>query len=73
MLKKTTTFLNEVKIELKKANWPWEPKTKERGFKRFKELSDSTVVVIVAMLLLGGFVSLFDLIMRGLIQAITSF
>jgi hypothetical protein len=29
----------------------------KRGFRRYKELTDSTVVVIIAMLLLGGYVA----------------
>ena len=49
MLTKTKNFFNEVKVELQKASWPWDPK--EKGFKKYKELSDSTVVVIIAMVL----------------------
>ncbi len=56
MITKTKTFINEVKVELQKASWPWDPK--EKGMKRYKELTDSTLVVIIAMLLLGGYVAL---------------
>ena len=49
-------FFTEVKVELQKASWPWDPK--EKGFKKYKELIDSTLVVIIAMLLLGGYVAL---------------
>ena len=69
MITKTKTFFNEVKVELQKASWPWDPK--ERGFRRYKELSDSTVVVIVAMLLLGGFVSLFDFLLVNVVHFFT--
>jgi preprotein translocase subunit SecE len=69
MITKTRNFFNEVKIELQKASWPWDPK--ERGFRRYKELSDSTVVVIVAMLLLGGFVALFDFLLVNVVQFFT--
>jgi preprotein translocase subunit SecE len=69
MITKTKDFFNEVKIELQKASWPWDPK--ERGFRRYKELSDSTVVVIVAMLLLGGFVALFDFLLVNVVQFFT--
>ena len=37
MLTKITAFLYEVKVELQKASWPWDPK--EKGFNRYKELS----------------------------------
>jgi preprotein translocase subunit SecE len=52
------TFTSEVKVELAKASWPWEPK--EKGAKKYKELIDSTVVVVIAMLLLSGYVALWD-------------
>jgi preprotein translocase subunit SecE len=54
---------------LRKASWPWDPK--EKGFKRYKELTDSTVVVVVAMLLLGGYVSLWDLVLNFLVGLLT--
>ena len=69
MITKTKNFINEVKVELQKASWPWDPK--EKGMKRYKELSDSTLVVIIAMLLLGGYVSLFDFILVNVIQFFT--
>lgn len=60
MLRKASTFIGEVKGELRKASWPWDPDPKVKGFKKYKELIDSTVVVIIAMLLLAGFVAVFD-------------
>jgi len=69
MFTKTKTFLGEVKVELQKASWPWDPK--EKGFKRYKELFDSTVVVIMAMLLLGGYVALFDFILVNVVHFFT--
>jgi len=69
MIAKTKSFFNEVKVELQKASWPWEPK--EKGVKRYKELTDSTVVVVIAMLLLGGYVALFDFVLVNIIQFFT--
>jgi len=66
---KITTFLSEVKVELQKCSWPWDPK--EKGFRRYKELFDSTVVVIMAMLLLGGYVALFDFILVNVVHFFT--
>jgi preprotein translocase subunit SecE len=60
MITRVKNFLGEVKIELQKASWPWDPK--EKGFRRYKELVDSTLVVVIAMLLLGGYVALFDFV-----------
>jgi preprotein translocase subunit SecE len=69
MITKTKNFFGEVKVELQKASWPWEPK--EKGVKRYKELTDSTLVVIIAMLLLGGYVALFDFVLVNVIQFFT--
>jgi preprotein translocase subunit SecE len=62
-------YWNEVVIELRKATWPWDPK--ERGFAKYKELNDSTLVVFVAMILLGGFVSFFDFSFNKAFDALT--
>ena len=69
MLAKTKSFLSEVKVELQKASWPWD--MKERGFRRYKELTDSTIVVLIAMLLLGGYVALFDFILVNVVHYFT--
>ena len=62
MFQKLFKFIGEVKTELRKASWPWESDPKIRGFKKYKELIDSTVVVLIAIILLAGYVSLWDLI-----------
>jgi preprotein translocase subunit SecE len=69
MLTKTKTFFSEVRLELQKASWPWD--LKEKGMKRYKELTDSTIVVVIAMLLLGGYVALFDFILINVIHFFT--
>ena len=71
MLTKTKNFFSEVKVELQKASWPWDPK--EKGVRRYKELTDSTLVVIIAMLLLGGYVALFDFILVNVVHVFTRF
>lgn len=60
MFSKTANFIREVKTELQKATWPWDPKEKSFGAK-YKELIDSTVVVMIGMLLLAAYVSLIDI------------
>jgi len=69
MITKTKNFFSEVKVELQKASWPWD--MKEKGFRRYKELTDSTLVVVIAMLLLGGFVALFDFILVNVVHFFT--
>ena len=61
MFSKIKKFFSEVKAELYKATWPWDPK--ERGFKKYRQLIDSTIVVLIATLLLGAYVAVGDLVM----------
>ena len=65
MFSKMTKYFGEVRTELKKATWPWDPK--EKGFKRYRELADSTIVVFIAMLLLGAFIAFADFILRQVV------
>ena len=69
MITKTKNFVGEVRAELGKASWPWE--SKDKGIRRFKELTDSTLVVIIAMLLLGGYVALFDFVLVNVVHYFT--
>lgn len=71
MFAKVSRFIGEVKGELRKANWPWESDPKIKGFKKYKELVDSTVVVLIAAILLAGFVSLWDVIHTEVIFFLT--
>ncbi len=68
MLAKTKNFTSEIIVELKKASWPWDPK--EKGMKKYKELVDSTLIVVIAMLLLSGYVAGWDFIMNLLVGAL---
>jgi preprotein translocase SecE subunit len=50
-------FLGEVGTELKKCAWPTRP-----------ELFDSTVVVILSVTLLAGFVAVCDMVLQQLVR-----
>ncbi|HMP75663.1 MAG TPA: preprotein translocase subunit SecE [Kiritimatiellia bacterium] len=56
----TRDFVGEVQVELKKCTWPTRP-----------ELLESTVVVIVAVAILGAVVSLSDVILSTLLRVFT--
>jgi len=58
MANKIGSYFGEVRAELAKVQWPWDDS--ERGFRKYKELWDSTLVVVIAMLLVGGYIALFD-------------
>ncbi|MEN9019388.1 MAG: preprotein translocase subunit SecE [Verrucomicrobiaceae bacterium] len=68
MFGKLSKYIGEVKVELQKATWPWDPK--ETGFKKYRQLVDHTVVVVIAIVLLAGFVGFLDLVMRGFLALI---
>ncbi len=72
MFQKISTFVGEVKGELRKASWPWESDPKLKGFKKYKELIDSTIVVLIAIVLLAAYVSFWDLINRNVVKMLTS-
>lgn len=55
-------FIGELSSELQKASWP----TRE-------ELKDSTIVVIIACLLLGLFTSISDFALYQVVDLFTSF
>ena len=69
MIGKTKQFFTEVKVELQKASWPWDPQ--EKGFRKYKELTDATVMVVVSMVLLGGYVALFDFVLVNVVHYFT--
>ena len=62
-------FVGEVKVELDKCAWPWDPNL--TGFKKFRELRDSTVVVILSVILLAGFVTSSDWLLTHLVGFLT--
>ena len=68
MFRKLSQFISNVKGELKKCSWPWESDPKVKGFKKFRELWGSTLVVLIAMVLLGAYVAFFDYVMAQVVN-----
>jgi preprotein translocase subunit SecE len=62
-------FVAEVRVELGKCAWPWDPN--QTGLKKYKELFESTLVVIISVLLLAGFVTTSDLVLAHVVGALT--
>ena len=69
MISKIRKFTSEVRTELGKAQWPWDPN--EKGFRRYKELTDSTVVGLIAMVIIGGYIAFFDFILIHIVAFLT--
>ena len=72
-LKEGSEYISNVKMELKKCSWPWESDPKVKGFKKYRELWNSTLVVLVATVLLGAYVAFFDFVLSTVVNwAITT-
>ena len=72
MFRKISQSISNLKAELGKCSWPWESDPKVTGFKKFRELGTSTLTVLVAMVLLGGYVAFFDFIMAEVVATLIS-
>ncbi|MEM6886214.1 MAG: preprotein translocase subunit SecE [Verrucomicrobiota bacterium] len=66
-----TKFLHEVRTELGKCSWPWDPE--QTGLRKYKQLIDSTVVVIVSTILLAGYITGFDYLISNLVGLLVNF
>jgi preprotein translocase SecE subunit len=51
-------FIRETRVELGKCSWPWDLSLPPS--KRYQELISSTLIVLIGMILLGAYTSLFD-------------
>lgn len=68
-----SSFSGEVRGELHKASWPWESDPKIKGLRKYRELVDSTTVVLIAMILLAGFVQAWDFLHVQIVTFLTNF
>lgn len=68
MFRKISQYISAVKGELKKCSWPWSNDPKVKGFKKYRELWSSTLVVLIAMVLLGAYVAFFDFVMAKVVN-----
>ena len=64
-------FLTEVRGELVKCSWPWDPT--ETGVKRYRELIDSTAVVAMTTLVLAAYTSGFDFLITRVVGWLVKF
>ena len=72
MFRKISQYISNIKGELKKCSWPWESDPKVTGFKKYRELWTSTLTVLIARVLLGGYVAFFDFIMAEVVATLIS-
>lgn len=70
MFAQTAKFFGEVRTELAKATWPWDIKERTLA-KRYKELIDSTAVVVIGILILSAFIAFWDFILVTVVGWLT--
>ncbi len=61
-LKQTTTFLTEVKTEIKKVSWPSR-----------KETTGGTVVVLIAVLIIASFFGIVDISLSKIVKILIQY
>ncbi len=64
-------FVREVRVELAKCTWPWDPE--QTGFRKYKVLIDTTIVICVATLLMAGYITGFDFAINKLVGWLVNF
>jgi preprotein translocase subunit SecE len=62
-------LLLRYRAQVFKCSWPWDPA--QTGVKKYKELFESTAVVIISVVLLAGFVTTSDLVLAHVVGALT--
>lgn len=64
-------FVGEVRAELMKCSWPWDPA--ETGVRKYRELIDSTAVVATTTLVLSAYTSGFDFLITRVVGWLVKF
>lgn len=64
-------FIGEVRVELVKCTWPWDPE--QTGFRKYKVLIDTTVIICVATILMAGYITGFDFAINKLVGWLVNF
>ncbi len=72
MFRRISQYIADTKGELMKTSFPWDMDAKAKGFKKYRELAGSTTVVLLAMVLLGAYVALFDVVLAKLVACIVA-
>jgi preprotein translocase subunit SecE len=68
MFGKSKTFLSEVVVEMKKVSWPIKRGKNIKPADRYRELWDSTLMVIVSTLVLAAYIGLIDTVLSSVMS-----
>ncbi|MDD5557539.1 MAG: preprotein translocase subunit SecE [bacterium] len=70
MFGKARTFIAEVVAEMSKVSWPIKRGKDIKPAERYRELSDSTIMVIVSSVALAAYVGAADLVLSSLMRVL---
>ena len=70
MLKQIKVFLGEVVVEMSKVSWPVKRGRNIKPSERYRELSDSTIMVVVSSVALAAYIGLVDAALSNAIKLI---
>ena len=68
MFEKVRLFLSEVVAEMNKVSWPIKKGKNIKPAERYRELIDSTVMVIVSVVILSAYIGLVDVVLSSLMK-----
>lgn len=66
MFEKIKTFIAEVGAEMSKVSWPIKRGSNIKASERYRELTDSTVMVIASSIGLAAYIGVMDVILSSL-------
>ncbi len=62
------TFMLEVGTEMNKVSWPIKRGSDIKASERYRELSDSTIMVILSSIALAAYIGVMDIILSSLME-----
>ncbi len=66
------TYAEQVREELVKCTWPWDPNLEPFNPRKYRQLTESTVVVIVLTVMMAGLISVADVLIHPAVGFLTN-
>jgi preprotein translocase subunit SecE len=66
------TYAMQVREELVKCTWPWDPNLDPLNPRKYRQLTEATVVVIVLTVMMAGLISVADILIHPAVGFLTN-
>ena len=66
------TYAQQVGEELQKCTWPWDANLEAFNPRKYRQLTESTVVVIVLTVMMAGLISISDVLIHPAVGFLTN-